>query len=112
MDDCIFCKIVERSVPADIVAEGATWIAFKDVSPQAPTHILVIPKKHHKNIFYNFGDDLSADLINAVREVARMEGLEKEGFRLVLNTGENGGQTVDHLHFHLLGMRKLKWPPG
>jgi len=112
MEDCLFCKIAEKKINADIVAEDEKWLAFRDISPQAPVHILVIPKKHYNNIVEMNPASEFADLFTAVQVVAKQEGLDQAGFRLVANTGASAGQTVFHLHLHLLGQREMKWPPG
>lgn len=113
MGDCIFCKIAEKEIPSNIVYEDDQIICFHDLEPQAPVHVLIIPKKHIASM-----DDVSADdqqlmgyIMTKVREIAEILGLEN-GYRLVNNCGEDGFQTVKHLHFHLLGKRKLTWPPG
>jgi histidine triad (HIT) family protein len=111
---CIFCDIVNKKIPANIVFESDDVLAFEDISPQAPTHILVIPKKHIANILEIESNDvkLLGNLLEAVRELASKFGIKDRGFRVVTNTGDEGGQTVHHLHFHLLGGRPLSWPPG
>ncbi len=112
--DCIFCRIVAGAIPADIVRQDEVTLAFRDLNGQAPTHILVIPKQHHRTIADLAEADPStlADLYAAATEVAFDEGLAEDGYRLVVNTGRNGGQTVDHVHVHLLGGRPMAWPPG
>jgi histidine triad (HIT) family protein len=111
--DTIFGKIIRREIPADIVYEDDLALAFKDVNPQAPVHILVIPKKPIVNIATAEPDDqaLLGHLLLTAKTVAKQAGLEK-GYRLVINTGTDGGQTVYHLHIHILGGRPLSWPPG
>ena len=113
MTDCLFCAIVAGSIPADRVHETERTLAFRDVSPQAPAHLLVVPKAHHGDVAALSDADpaLLADVMVAAVAVARAEGLEG-GFRLVVNTGADGGQTVHHLHVHVLGGRALGWPPG
>lgn len=113
MGDCIFCKIAEKEIPSNIVYEDDQIICFHDLEPQAPVHVLIIPKKHIASM-----DDVSADdqqlmgyIMTKVKEIAKTLGLEN-GYRLVNNCGEDGFQTVKHLHFHLLGKRKMTWPPG
>lgn len=112
MTDCLFCKIVRGEIPAKKVAESDQCLAFRDIGPQAPVHVLVIPKKHYSSV--NDITDWSelADVMAMGREVARSEGIAEKGYRLVINTGKDGGQTVDHLHLHVLGGRHMKWPPG
>jgi len=111
--ECLFCRIAGGEIPADIVAEGDSWLAFRDIQPQAPVHVLVIPREHIGSAA-ELGTEpsLAGDLLQAVAAVARQEGLEDEGFRVVTNVGERAGQSVMHLHFHLLGGRRMHWPPG
>lgn len=109
--NCIFCKIVEQKIPSQKVAEDEHLIAFRDVTPQAPTHILVIPKNHIPNLAVLEDVSLIGRLFKKATELASELGLNK-GFRIVVNTGDDGGQTVHHLHIHLLGGRALGWPPG
>jgi histidine triad (HIT) family protein len=108
---CIFCKIIDRQIPSNIVVEDGETIAIRDVNPQAPVHILILPKKHIANLNEASEANLLASLMQKVREIAASENLKK-GYRVVVNTGADGGQTVEHLHIHLLGGRVLKWPPG
>lgn len=112
-EDTIFSKIIRREIPADIVYEDDLCLAFRDITPQAPTHILVIPKKAIPKLSDAQTDDkaLLGHLLFAVSEIAKQEKLD-DGYRVVINTGEGGGQTVFHLHLHLLGGRDLGWPPG
>lgn len=112
MVDCLFCKIIKKEIPADIVYEDKKVLAFKDIAPQAPVHILVIPKEHAKNIYELKDFSLLPALFETIREVASQKGIDQTGFRVVLNNGREAGQAVDHLHFHLLGGRPLSWPPG
>ncbi len=113
MSETIFSKIIRKEIPADIVYEDDLALAFRDVQPQAPVHILVIPKKPIISIATATTDDesLLGHLLLIVKRVATQEGLIK-GYRVVINTGEDGGQTVFHLHLHLLGQRAMTWPPG
>jgi len=112
-DDCIFCKIAAKDIPAEIVHEDADLVAFRDLNPQAPTHVLVIPRKHIPTVNdLEPGDaELVGKLFLAAKEIAAAEGLP-EGYRLVMNCGEAAGQSVWHIHLHLLGGRPLRWPPG
>ena len=112
-DECLFCKFVSREIEPDPVHETATTLAFRDINPQAPTHVLVIPKAHHATLADLAADapTLVADLAAAAAAVAEQEGLG-EGYRLVFNTGGHAGQTVFHVHGHVLGGRALGWPPG
>lgn len=112
-DDCLFCKLVSREVEPDVVHETGTTLAFRDINPQAPTHVLVIPKEHHATVadLAAHAPSVLADLAAAAGAVAEQEGLD-EGYRLVFNTGPQAGQTVFHVHGHVLGGRSLGWPPG
>ena len=109
--DCIFCKIAKKELPTKIVFESNDFIAFNDINPVSPTHILVIPKTHIKNLMETDDKDLLGKLLLTAKEIAKQQNLN-EGFRIVINTGDNGGQTVYHLHLHVLGGRFHKWPPG
>jgi len=110
---CIFCKIASKEVNSDIVFENEEFIAFKDINPQAPVHILLIPKKHVESVNDLGKKDkyLMGRLINLVPEIAKSLGLEN-GYRIVNNCGIDAGQVVPHLHIHILGGRKMNWPPG
>ncbi|MGI4790803.1 MAG: histidine triad nucleotide-binding protein [Janthinobacterium lividum] len=114
MADTIFGKIIRREIPADIVYEDDAVLAFRDVTPQAPVHVLIIPKRPLENLLDATPDDtlLLGRLMQAAAEVARKLGVAESGFRVVVNVGSDGGQSVDHLHLHLLGGRPLTWPPG
>lgn len=113
MTDCLFCKIASKEIPSDVVYEDDQVLAFRDVTPQAPVHILVIPKLHISTLFDT--SEQSAELLGQLQiravELARTEGLE-DGFRLVMNCLADGGQSVSHIHLHLLGGRRMEWPPG
>lgn len=111
--DCLFCKIVAGDVPAQKVFEDDRAVAFKDINPQAPTHLLIIPKKHIPGLSSSEDGDeaVLGHLQRVARDLAKKGGLES-GFRVVTNNGRGAGQTVDHLHYHLLGGRRLTWPPG
>lgn len=113
-DTCLFCRIVDGEIPADVVHETERVLAFRDIDPKAPTHVLVIPKKHVRSLGHaEDGDEsLLGALMLAARDVARSEGVAESGFRAVANAGEHGGQAVHHLHVHVLGGRALDWPPG
>lgn len=111
MSDCLFCKIVNGNVPADIVAESELALAFRDIQPQAPVHILVIPKTHYTGIRNMTDEAEMGALIRLANEVANQEDLEN-GYRLVINQGVDGGQSVFHTHVHVLGKRAMHWPPG
>ncbi len=114
MAETIFDKIIRREIPADIVYEDDDVLAFRDVSPQAPVHVLIIPKRPILNLLDAQPGDtlLLGQLLSAAVHVARTLGLAETGFRVVINAGPDGGQSVDHLHLHLLGGRPLAWPPG
>jgi histidine triad (HIT) family protein len=113
-DGCLFCGIVARDVPATIVREGARTVAFRDINPASPTHVLVIPREHYPNAAALVAADagLLAEVFAEAAAVAADEGIADDGYRLVTNTGPNSGQTVDHLHVHVLGGRPFGWPPG
>jgi histidine triad (HIT) family protein len=111
--DCIFCKIASGAIPAPRLYEDDDMLAFADLNPQAPTHVLVIPKQHMKSLAEaeTGHAELFGKLLHAATEVARRQGLDN-GYRVVINTGADGGQTVSHLHLHVLGGRAMHWPPG
>jgi diadenosine tetraphosphate (Ap4A) HIT family hydrolase len=115
MSDCIFCKIANKEIPSDVVYEDEVIIGFKDLEPQAPVHVLIIPKKHYESLDdvteSTEDKELLGHLLSKIHVIAAELGLER-GYRLVNNCGEDGMQTVKHLHFHLLGRRKMLWPPG
>ena len=112
--DCIFCSIAEKKIPSTVVYEDDKILAFKDIQPEAPVHILVIPKKHIENLGQAGQEDkeLLAEILMVIPRIASEQGLSEKGYRVVTNIGEDGGQTVNHLHFHLLGGRYMQWPPG
>lgn len=114
MADCVFCLIRDGEIPSERVYEDDDVLAFKDVNPQAPVHVLVIPKKHIASLNEIQVDDgeLHSQLLLATKAIAAQLNMAEDGYRVVVNTGDYGGQTVDHLHFHLLGGRSLTWPPG
>lgn len=114
MQDCIFCKIAAQEIAVDLLYEDAEIVAFRDINPQAPVHVLIIPKKHVDNLLELSEEDdaLLTGMHRVARRLARDLGVAEAGFRLVVNTRDNGGQTVHHLHFHLLGGRFMTWPPG
>jgi histidine triad (HIT) family protein len=118
-DDCLFCRMVAREIAPDVVRETDRTLAFRDINPQAPTHVLVVPKTHHATLGALAAADpgLTAELVTAAHAVAVQEGLvtadaPEPGYRLVTNTGPQAGQTVHHVHLHVLGGRGLGWPPG
>ena len=114
MDDCLFCKIIKKQIPANIVYEDDLMIAFHDINPVAPVHILFIPKKHIVSMAEITPEDshISAGILQQISAYAHQHGYDKTGFRIITNTGENAGQTVFHIHFHLLAGRIFQWPPG
>jgi histidine triad (HIT) family protein len=111
---CLFCRIVAGEIPADVVHRGERTLAFRDISPQAPTHVLVVPTTHYANAAELAGADpgLAGELLAAATRVAEQEGAADGGYRIVLNTGAEAGQTVFHVHAHVLGGRAFGWPPG
>jgi histidine triad (HIT) family protein len=112
--DCLFCRIVSGELPAAQVYSDDTVVAIRDIAPQAPTHILLLSRKHIASVG-EVGEqdrDLMGKIFAVGAELARREGVATDGYRLVVNNGRNGGQTVDHLHVHLLGGRRMAWPPG
>lgn len=112
--DCLFCRIVAGEIPASMVRETEDAIVIRDVNPQAPVHLLVIPRKHFADVAEAVTEDepLVGRLNRLAADVAAADGLEKNGYRVVVNTGRDGGQTVFHLHIHVLGGRPMMWPPG
>jgi histidine triad (HIT) family protein len=115
MADCLFCKIVAGEIPANIVKRSEDVLAFRDIDPKAPTHVLVIPTRHVASVGSATGPDgerLLGRVLAFAAELAGELGLTRDGYRIVTNTGKNAGQSVDHLHLHVLGGRKLSWPPG
>lgn len=114
MTGCLFCRIVRREIPAKIASESSKALAFHDINPQAPVHVLVIPKEHIGSVLdlqENNAETL-IEIFQMSQEIAKKEGIDRSGFRLVFNCGPDAGQAVDHLHLHCLGKRKLAWPPG
>ncbi len=113
MPNCLFCGIASGEVPATVVRESPRTLAFRDINPQAPIHVLVIPREHHSDLAAVTADaDLLAELAAQAHEVALAEGIADTGYRVVFNTGSHGGQTVAHVHAHVLGGRAMSWPPG
>lgn len=112
--ECIFCKISAKEIPVPVLYEDEHIIAFPDIKPAAPVHVLVIPKKHIANLLELTSDDivLMGHVLSTIPKIATELGLAEDGFRLVVNTKDNGGQTVHHLHWHILGGRFMTWPPG
>lgn len=112
MSTCLFCRIVAGEIPSPRLAESEQAIAIKDISPQAPFHALVLPKRHVNSLAHVTDAALIGDVMMLASQVARDAGLDDGGYRVVLNTGDDGGQTVHHLHAHVLGGRAMGWPPG
>lgn len=114
MEDCIFCKIVNREIPAELVFEDEHILAFNDVNPQAPIHILLIPREHYASLNEIPEDKKSilSHILLKARQIAQEKGIAETGYRVVLNTARDSGQEVLHIHFHLLGGRRMHWPPG
>ncbi|HEY6061907.1 MAG TPA: histidine triad nucleotide-binding protein [Gemmatimonadales bacterium] len=110
--DCLFCKVARGEIPASVVKRAGRLLAFRDINPQAPTHLLVIPTEHVGSLDETGDGALLGELLLFARDVAREAGLAERGYRVVLNTNADGGQTVFHLHAHLLGGRTMRWPPG
>jgi len=110
--DCLFCRIARKEIPANIVAETPDAVAFRDITPQAPLHVLVVPKMHVSSLNDATDERLLGRLHLLAAEVASNEGVAEAGYRVVVNTNLDGGQTVFHLHLHLLGGRRMTWPPG
>jgi len=111
MTDCLFCRIVRGEIPAKLVAQNDDAIAFRDIDPRAPVHVLVVPREHVASMTDADPVTLGA-VLSLAAHVARQEGVTETGYRVVINTGEHAGQTVHHLHAHLLGGRDMAWPPG
>ena len=113
-DDCLFCKIVERKIPADIVYETNELLAFKDIDPKAPIHCLIIPKEHIPTIndINNSNSNIIGMMFEAAAQIALFYNIEEDGYRVVMNCNKDGGQTVYHIHLHFLAGRQLDWPPG
>ena len=113
-DKCLFCEIINKTVPANIIEESKTVLAFRDINPQANTHILIIPKLHIPSTREINQDNISylVQMVLLSNKIAEKEDIKTSGYRWVINTGDDGGQTVNHLHLHLIGGRKMHWPPG
>jgi histidine triad (HIT) family protein len=111
-ESCIFCRIAHGEIPTQMVAHNKEIVAFRDLNPQAPVHILIVPTKHISSLDDATDFDLLGRMMALAAAIARQEKIAKTGYRTVINTGKNGGQSVDHLHIHLLGGREMTWPPG
>lgn len=113
MEDCLFCKIVRKEIPTQVIYEDEKTLVFKDIDPQAPIHYLIVPKQHFADVTnVPAGNDIVSHIFTVAVKMAIREGISDEGFRVVNNCGELGGQSVEHLHFHFLGGRQMLWPPG
>ena len=114
MNSCLFCKIITRDIPARIVYEDDDVLAFEDISPKAPVHVLLIPKEHFASLndLPEGREALMGKILSTARRIAGERGIAQTGYRIVLNTAKDSGQEVFHIHFHLLGGRKMTWPPG
>lgn len=114
MSDCLFCRIARKEIPAETLYEDDDLLAFRDINPQAPVHFLCIPKKHIESLaaIDPADEGLSARLLTVAARIAEAQGLQPDGYRVVTNIGRDGGQSVPHLHWHVLGGRSLTWPPG
>ncbi len=112
MSTCLFCRIIAGEIPSDVVQETERFLAFRDINPQAPTHVLAIPKQHIASLNEATDANVLGELLLFARDVAKEEGLADDGYRVVLNTNAGAGQTVFHIHAHILGGRPLLWPPG
>ena len=114
MNDCLFCRISTKKIPAKIIYEDSDAVAFEDINPQAPVHVLIIPKKHISTVLEITPEDnaLIGHLFQVAAKIAAEKGIAEHGFRLLMNTNSDAGQTVFHIHLHLLGGRQMHWPPG
>jgi histidine triad (HIT) family protein len=114
MSDCLFCRIIKREIPASIVYEDDRVLAFNDINPQAPTHLLIVPKRHipSLNDLQPGDDQIVGEIVRRAAAIAKDRGISEGGFRTVFNTNREAGQTVFHIHLHLLGGRAMSWPPG
>jgi histidine triad (HIT) family protein len=114
MDDCLFCKIIERRIPSTIVYEDNRILAFNDITPQAPTHVLIVPKRHIRSLNDVGVEDeqIVGELVRRAAAIAKEKGFSESGYRTLFNTNRGAGQTVFHIHLHLLGGRSFGWPPG
>lgn len=114
MSDCLFCRIASGEVETDVVERGDGWVAFRDINPQAPTHVLLVPERHvaTTNELDEANDELIGRMVRGAARIAESEGIAESGYRLVLNCNAGAGQSVFHVHLHLLGGRPMRWPPG
>lgn len=114
MEDCLFCRIASKEIEADVVHASDEVVAFRDINPQAPTHILIIPKEHVESAraLRDRHGEMLAEILQVAAHLAKADGIDRSGWRLVTNVGPDAGQSVRHIHFHLLGGRPMAWPPG
>ncbi len=112
MKDCLFCKMATGAIKPDVVFEDDSVLAFRDINPQAPVHVLIIPKRHIATLNDLDDNELAGRLLHTAAAIAKQEGLSEQGYRTVFNCNQHGGQTVHHLHLHVLGGRQMVWPPG
>jgi histidine triad (HIT) family protein len=114
LEDCLFCRIVSGEIEVELIAERPGAVAFPDINPQAPVHVLIVPRKHVPQVKDLDLEDceMLSDIFAVINEVAASEGIERAGYRVICNIGKTAGQEVDHLHFHMLGGRSMGWPPG
>ena len=114
MADCLFCRIVQKQIPATVVEDTAQTLAFRDINPRAPVHVLVIPKEHIPSLMALKPEHAAilSEIHQAIQRVAQKEQIDGTGFRIVVNNGKDSGQAVSHIHYHVLGGRRLNWPPG
>ena len=114
MDNCIFCKIIDKEIPSDWVYEDELMIGFNDINPVAPTHVLFVPKKHIASLDQSTDEDfiLYGKILKAIRDFAQEKGFSEDGYRIINNVNKMGGQDVYHIHFHLVAGRQMQWPPG
>ena len=111
-DDCVFCRVVRGEIPAQMLANTADCVAFRDLDPKAPVHVLIVPKKHIASLDDLTEPEIAGKMTMLATALARQEGIATSGYRTVMNTGPEGGQSVSHIHLHLLGGRQMTWPPG
>ena len=111
-EDCLFCRLIRGEIPAKLVAQTPECVAFRDIDPQAPTHIVIVPRAHIPTLMDVKDPLIMGQMTRLATDIAKSEGVAESGFRVVINTNANGGQTVYHLHMHLLGGRRMGWPPG
>ena len=111
-DECLFCRIIRREIPSPLIYEAPDCVAFRDINPQAPTHALVVPKRHIASLNEAGDANLLGQLLLAAAQIAKQEGIAESGYRTVINTNAHAGQAVFHIHVHVIGGREMHWPPG